>query len=71
MSGNSGSKQNKNNNRNPTLRDHERMHGRSGHAIHDKDVSATTGKDDAIGQGGGTSQSSSGGQTMSRDSGHN
>lgn len=45
MAGNSNNKQNKNNNRNPTLRDHERATGRSGHAIHAKGVSATTGKD--------------------------
>lgn len=70
MADNSGSKQNKNNNRNPTLRDHERQQGRSGHAIHAKGVSATTGKDTRVDRGA-SDHVSSGGQSMSRDSGHN
>ena len=69
MADNSNTKQNKNNNRNPTLRDHERMSGRSGHAIHEKGVSATTGRDDSIDRGA-RDQISGGGRDMSRDSGH-
>ena len=44
MADNSNTKQNKNNNRNPTLRDHERETGRSGNAIHAKGVSSTSGR---------------------------
>lgn len=70
MAGNSNTKQNKNNNHNPTLRDAERQTGRSGHAIHAKGVSATTGRDDTIDRG--TQNQISGGQRQpSRDSGHN
>lgn len=68
MAGNSNTKQNKNNNRNPTLRDHERMQGRSGHAIHEKGVLSTDG--DEVSDRGQTDRSS-GGRDMSRDSGHN
>jgi hypothetical protein len=70
MSGTSNTKQNKNNNRNPTLRDHERQTGRSGHAIHAKGVSSTTGRDEHI-ERGASGDISAGGQKMSRDSGHN
>lgn len=70
MAGNSGSKQNKNNNRNPTLRDHERAKGRSGHAIHAKGVSATTGRDTEV-QSGADGYVSGGGRGTTRDSGHN
>lgn len=70
MADNSGSKQNKNNNRNLTLRDHERAQGRSGHAIHAKGVSATTGRDTKIERGSGD-HISGGGRGTSRDSGHN
>ncbi len=70
MSGNSNNKQNKNNNRNPTLRDHERARGRSGHAIHAKGVSSTMSKDDVI-ESGASSDIAGGGREMSRDSGHN
>ena len=70
MADNSNSKQNKNNNRNPTLRDHERMAGRSGSAIHAKGASATTGRDDAIDRGA-RDHLSGGGRKSSRDSGYN
>jgi|GEM_PF-3495605 len=69
MAGNSNNKQNKNNNRNPTLRDHERMKGRSGPAIHEKGVLATNGGDTSDMGADGTP--STGGHGMSRDSGHN
>lgn len=69
MAGNSNNKQNKNNNRNPTLRDHERLQGRSGHAIHEKGVLATNGT--VTSDKGTGDMSSAGGQGMSRDSGHN
>jgi hypothetical protein len=69
MADNSGSKQNKNNNRNPTLRDHERERGRSGHAIHAKGVSSTTDRDETIERG--ASDRNAGGRLSSRDSGHN
>jgi hypothetical protein len=68
MAGNSNNKQNKNNNRNPTLRDHERMSGRSGHAIHEKGVLSTSG--DAASEQGADGDISGGGREMSRDSGH-
>lgn len=70
MADNSNTKQNKNNNRNPTLRDHEREQGRSGHAIHAKGVSATTGRDDSIDRGA-RDRISGGNRQPSRDSGHN
>ena len=70
MADNSNSKQNKSNNRNPTLRDHERMTGRSGHAIHEKGVNATTGRDAAIDRGA-RDHVSGGGRKNSRDSGYN
>ena len=69
MADNSNSKQNKNNNRNPTLRDHEREGGRSGNAIHGKGVSSTMGRDETIERG--ASDRSAGGRKSSRDSGHN
>ncbi len=69
MADNSNNKQNKNNNRNPTLRDHERMQGRSGHAIHEKGVLSTDGSDTS--DRGARDRSSGGGREMSRDSGHN
>ncbi len=68
MSGNSNTKQNKNNNRNPTLRDHERMSGRSGHAIHEKGVLATDGS--GTSDAGASGDVAKGGHGMSRDSGH-
>ena len=69
MADNSHTKQNKNNNRNPTLRDQERAKGRSGHAFLGK-VSATTGRDQVITPGAHTHV---GGHKRgpSRDSGHN
>ena len=69
MADNSHTKQNKNNNRNPTLRDHERAKGHSGHAFLGK-VSATTGRDQVIEPG---ARTHVGGHTRvsSRDSGHN
>ena len=70
MAGNSNSKQNKNNNRNPTLRDHERETGRSGHAIHAKGVSSTMGRDDSIDRGA-RDRIAGGDRQSSRDSGHN
>jgi hypothetical protein len=70
MTDNSKSKQNKNNNRNPTLRDHERMTGRSGSAVHEKGVSATTSRDDSIDRGA-RDHLSGGGRKSSRDSGYN
>jgi hypothetical protein len=70
MANNSNNKQNKNNNRNPTLRDHERMTGRSGHAIHEKGVSATSGRDDSIDRGA-RDRISGGDRKTSRDSGYN
>lgn len=70
MADNSNNKQNKNNNRNPTLRDHERETGRSGHAIHAKGVSATTGRDDTVDRGA-RGEVAGGGRQTSRDSGHN
>lgn len=70
MADNSNTKQNKNNNRNPSLRDHERETGRSGNAIHAKGVSNTNGRDDSIDRGA-RDQISSGGRGPSRDSGHN
>jgi hypothetical protein len=70
MAGNSSTKQNKNNNRNPTLRDAERETGRSGNAIHAKGVQSTTGRDDAIDRGA-RDHISGGGRGPSRDSGHN
>ena len=43
MRDNSGQGDSSNNNRNPTLRDHERAHGTSGEAIHgDKEKSTGT-----------------------------
>lgn len=42
MANNSNSKDGKNNNRNPTLRDHERAKGHSGAAIHGKGISGTS-----------------------------
>jgi hypothetical protein len=69
MAGNSNNKQNKNNNRNPTLRDHERERGRSGHAIHAKGVLATGGSErSAMGASGAPPKL---GHGQSRDSGHN
>lgn len=70
MADNSNSKQNKNNNRNPTLRDHERLTGRSGNAVHEKGVSATNGRVDSIDRGAGE-HISGGDRKSSRDSGHN
>ncbi len=70
MAGNSNNKQNKNNNCNPTLRDHERATGRSGHAIHAKGLSATTSRDEIL-DGGAKGDIAGGGRDMSRDSGHN
>lgn len=69
MADNSKSKQNKDNNRNPTLRDHERMSGRSGQAIHQKGVSATTSRDETIERG--ARDHDAGGRKRSRDSGYN
>ena len=69
MADNSNNKQNKNNNRNPTLRDHERDKGRSGHAIHAKGVVSTDGSHTSDMGADGTP--SKGGHGMSRDSGYN
>lgn len=54
MADNSSTKDNKNNNRNPTLRDHERAKGMSGHAVHDAEVLGTSDRNRTGGGGSGS-----------------